>query len=322
MFHQLAFRLHPYYEGNRSIEYGITRLNYAFRRRVNPLIRAKVAHRELSHAELAARKRSDTIVILATGTSIAGITPKQWDFIGRHNSFGINMFLAHEFMPDMVHLEVAAPWAYPFCFEEKFYGQALKDPARDYAETPIVFSRQQVAKGFHPKFMPYVFPDPCQVYAYEGFRSLRIPLEKKISPDDLEGYDRDPAKPLLGVRSSLSLLVHFCYRLGFEKIILAGVDLYDKDYFWYDPGRYPEWQWHKEAMHQANAARERLYGFHKVKHGTTRFAKNGREFHSILTFLPAVNDLVLKPAGCELFVANPKSLLAKDLEVHPLADWG
>ncbi|HLA81367.1 MAG TPA: hypothetical protein VJP78_07100, partial [Thermoleophilia bacterium] len=53
----------------------------------------------LSLDEVRERKRSDTLFILGSGPSIRRVRPGQWEYLGQHESFGINFSLLLNIVP-------------------------------------------------------------------------------------------------------------------------------------------------------------------------------------------------------------------------------
>ena len=63
--------------------------------------RRQMGIRPFSDLDLRALKRSDTLFVLASGTSINQIPPARWKVIDQHDSVGFNYWPIHSFVPTM-----------------------------------------------------------------------------------------------------------------------------------------------------------------------------------------------------------------------------
>ena len=80
--------------------------------------------------DLRALKRSDTLFVLASGSSINQILPARWDGMAQHDTVGFNYWPIHSFVPTMYFLEtirlITASEMFPaFC-------RIAKQRAKDY----------------------------------------------------------------------------------------------------------------------------------------------------------------------------------------------
>ena len=93
--------------------------------------------------------------------------------------------------------------------------------------------------------------------------------------------------------NSLFDATNFAYALGYRRIVLAGADYYNKEYFWLPPGEsrpYETWVTATEPWSQAETVVEMMGRWHDV----------------------------MAAEGTQLLVYNPRSLLAERL---PVFSW-
>ena len=259
----------------------------------------RVKYTVLSTEDIMARKRSSTLVILGSGASINDISDSQWQFIARHDSIGFNFWFVHSFVPTFYHVEYLRDQ-----YELVNYSAIMKGVEKRYREVPFLMSSNTANTGWHPKYRPEVFPQNVKLYVYPHFIIKSIPRDRAIEPSDFGDLTANLGEAPYIVRGSLTTLVHIGFQMKHERIILAGVDLNNQRYF-YDDFNCMKWRTNQSSRKNSN-------------HPTTA----GREdkYHAVDTFLPAFNEIVLKPNGTELFIASKSSLLYPRLRYHPLSD--
>lgn len=168
-------------------------------------------------------KGSHRVYVLASGSSINGI--KDWESIGRHDSIGFNYWPLHNFVPKMYFLEVPRDKD-----RRESLASILKNRGHAYRST-VTFFRGGVARSFleheaagfglSQEYSEFSVLAPT-VKLYEI--SARLLLSKiwpnVINPIFSEGT------------SSVDKILVFCLIMGYEEIVLCGVDLSDVNYFY------------------------------------------------------------------------------------------
>lgn len=248
-------------------------------------------------------KTSDILIILGSGSSINDLTSKQWEYISRNDSLGFNFWWAHPFIPTFYHIEACVDVLQ--CSDIQYhYISLIKNLNDSYKRVPFLISQTTVNQGWHPKYHPQFFPPEVKIFVYGKIISKNIPLEREIKESDFYDVTFKFGDSPIQSCSSLTTIIHLGLQLGYKKIILAGVDLYDNQYF-HDGMSIMKW-------YRESKARE--YQGQAETHSTTF----NYDWHAVDSFIPAFNEFVLKPKGVELYVANPKSLLYPYLPYHSL----
>lgn len=196
--------------------------------RVGPWIRS-VANRPRYHfvdeTELRARRRSDTVFIFGSGSSLNDLSANEWEEIAHHDTFGFNWFVHERFVRCDFHLIRGIP---------------------DTDLDPKVW-RPQLAEYFrlirtNPFFAETAFLVHSGFRAINGNRTIgyrSLPTESPVFRWRTNVRDELPSdsfrKGLVHGHSTLQECINAAYLLGWRRIILAGVDLYDRRYFWLAP---------------------------------------------------------------------------------------
>jgi len=285
-----------------GISAGKTLLGHVFEGRH---LRRQGLRRRIHHLDISAHKRSDTLFVLGGGTSINRITPAQWDRIAAADSVGFNFWVVHDFVPTYFVFE---PIIEPDRAEVFFELMALR--SRGYRNVPIVV--KDIAVGKRPLDVSRI--------PRELLPSLHVSNDLYIPASDLDEvrsalrwmemlgiYDQRGRPRLVPhLRASLFYLVFFGLLAGYERIVLCGVDLWNKAYF-YDEAR---------ADYLARGIPVPRNHHTGQAHSTVDPALG----LPIDQLLYAVDELVLRPRGVDLMVAFDESLLHPRLPAYFRAD--
>ena len=246
------------------------------------LARRQLRDRILTEDELRARRRGDTVFVFGSGASLNAISAEEWEAIARHDTFGFNWFVLQDFVRCDFHLirQIAdsnrrTVWE-P---QTREYFEALSSSPH-YRDAVLLVQHELRARGVNLAFRLGVFPDTHPVFPFRTSRA-RLPAER---------FDEG----LVHGSSTLLDAVNAASLIGWTSIVLVGVDLYDRRYFWL-----PE---------DETRALDRLRG------------ASASDTHS-----QAATGLIetlgewrtaLRTRGVELSVYNPESLLARELPVY------
>lgn len=193
----------------------------------------------LQRLDLFSREKSGpTLFILGSGASVNQLAPAQFDQIEAGCSIGINVWAAHEFVPDCYAFESGG---YPPTSEEIEHRNYLTESLK----RPEVLTK-------NPTFMilrPSSPSDPQQFIAVPEELNHRRRLYGRAN---LVGCDQGslPLDLKAVVKKFLSCnkycavlpdngatvvrLIFLGAKLGFKKIVLVGVDLSNSPYFWFE----------------------------------------------------------------------------------------
>jgi hypothetical protein len=238
----------------------------AFRRNVS-------AYRVLDEPALRSTRKSDTVFIFGSGSSLNAISPEEWRAIEAHDTIGFNWFVRerfvrcdYHFVREVVDNDLDGSWK----VEVPLHFDLVRDEPQ-WANTTFM-----IQTGFR---------------ATNGNRSIgyrHVPLRNPIflwrtldrlvpSPSIREGLSHS--------HGTLSECINFAALMGWRHIVLTGVDLYDRRYFWL-------------------GADEPLFRDATVnaQHRTA----------NIVEGIGAWRD-IFEPQGIHLYTYSPRSLLARVL---------
>jgi hypothetical protein len=230
------------------------------------------AYRTLSEDELRARRRSDTVFVFGSGRSLNDIAPEQWRAIARHDVISLREFPRQQWVRADFHLTGEVDFIEP-------YAQRLRENPL-YAETAFVVQEGWFAESGNELIGRRLLPLGARVYRF-----------RRVSRGGYASPSRSLARGLVHAFNSITDATNFAYLLGWRRIVLAGVDLYNKEYFWLPAGE------------------TRTY----ERPGITASSEFTNARNTVDLF--ACWRAELEPEGVELFVSNPRSLLADVLPV-------
>jgi hypothetical protein len=184
---------------------------------------ASASYVELAPHEVARQRRSETVFIFGSGYSLNELQPAEWTHFARHDTFGFSGFIYQRWVRVDFHL--IRSW-----FMEFQDSTWLKRVAEQYAENlrsnphfskAILFLQREFSAEFSNMLTGARLLSG-------GTRLCRYHAAHRL--DDMptsrwkDGILRDPG--------TLAMAVNMAYLLGWKRIVLVGVDLYDNRYFW------------------------------------------------------------------------------------------
>jgi hypothetical protein len=180
-------------------------------------------YRELLPQEVALQRRSDTVFIFGSGYSLNELTPTEWKHFADHDTFGFSGFVYQEWVRTDFHL--IRSWAMAFHDKVRLrevavaYAEHLKNNP-NFANTILFLQREFSAEFSNTLTGDRLLPEDARVCRYRAAHRVdNMPTARWC-----DGITRD-----LG---TLAMAVNIAYLLGWKRIVLAGVDLYDNRYFW------------------------------------------------------------------------------------------
>jgi hypothetical protein len=179
--------------------------------------RSRGRYRELSEAELLATRRSDTAFIFGSGSSLNAIRADEWRAIARCATVSFRDFPRQSFVRADYHLTGEV--------------DSLDEYASRLRENPLyrdtVFVVQEGWRAFNGNNLlgRNLLPVGARVFRYtRTARGRQAPPTSAFRDGLVHGF------------GSVFPTTNFAYLMGFRRIVLAGVDLNDKRYFWLAPG--------------------------------------------------------------------------------------
>jgi hypothetical protein len=238
-------------------------------------------------------KKSGTVFMLGSGPSINGIPKQRWDAIARHDSMACNFWLFHNFVPTFYFYEAIG------CRDGKLsevFRRVAEKRAKEYAHCiKVVTGLGELAPDFD-LFRP-------GAWAHDLYTISTIPVAARNEREFMTGLRLVRSLGLFGrserikyifkQASSITGLISLAVRMGYNRIVLCGVDLQNGEYFYQDPELYADGA---EVEFQARNAPHKLVTSQPWK---------------ILTdaAVEIMTREILEPAGVKIYVESRSSRL-------------
>lgn len=233
------------------------------------------AYRRLSERELRATRRSDTAFVFGSGRSLVDITPEEWQRIAEHDTISLREFPRQQWVRADYHLTGEVD-------ELDEYARRLRENPL-YADTIFIVMGGLFAHMGNELIGRRLLPSGARI-----FRFRRTARWRYAPPSPT------PRRLVHGPNSIFDA-VNLAYALGHRRIVVAGADYYNKEYFWLEPGEARPYEPGVDAnapWPQADRVVEMMGEWREVMAGN----------------------------GVELLVYNPRSRLAERLSVFSWTD--
>jgi hypothetical protein len=247
------------------------------------------------------RKRSDTIFIFGSGYSLNNLTADEWAIIENNDTMGFSYFVLQKYVRMDFHLirelgltshdnnKRRYEWRGVF----GAYGKILRANSR-YKDTVFVVQGGWPAYAGNRFVGGGFLPPGAKLFRYRNGRRGHYPPARSFS----EGLTHGPA--------TVTDCVNFASVVGWRRIVLCGIDLYDRRYFWQAPGG---------EFFSIPGLTDQGGGEYS---GEGDVASEHRTSEPMLKWASLWKS-ELAARGVALEVLNPKSRLASVLPVHRLA---
>ena len=223
--------------------------------------------------DIRATRTSDTAFVFGSGRSLVEITSGEWQAIARCNTISLREFPRQRWVRADYHVTSEVDELEP-------YARRIRDNPL-YARTVFVVQGGFMAERGNELVGHHLLPHGAPVFRY------RRRARGRYAPPS-----RTP-RVLVHGPNSIFDATNFAVALGYERVVIAGADYYNKEYFWLAPGE------------------KRAYEPEEVD-----VAKEWGATPLILAMMAGWRR-ELEPAGIRLSVWNPRSRLA---EVLPTFD--
>lgn len=251
--------------------------------------RAQQHYTLLTEDDFRASRRSDTLFIFGSGFSLNSLTPQDWAYIAHHDTLGFNYFIYQQFVRADYHIfrELSAD-----ALDQSTWQPMLEEYARHIEQNPCF---KDTILLLQEGWMAIA------ANALVGLRLLntrrRILRFTNRRLEQGQGFLPTPRLQdgIIHHLGTLSDAIHLGYVGGWKEIVIAGVDLYDRRYFWLPP----------DQLRDNEAPDADINAPH-------------------LTAVRGIVDFVrlwqahLNQAGIRLWCLNPKSLLTETLPVYSI----
>lgn len=235
------------------------------------------SYRHLTEDELRATRTSGTVFVLGSGKSILDIPADRWRAMEQFQTVSFSQFARQEYVRADYHV----------------HGEVFRidEYARRFHENPRYASTIHVVQEGWPAHMGNeliarrLLPLDRPVFRYRRTaRAAYAAPSRRFSDGLVHGWN-----------SSISV-TNFALLMGWRRIVLVGVDLYDREYFWTPRG----------------VRREDEEPFLEVD---DRFLHAERIASVFARWRP-----IVAASGAEILVYNPRSILANALDVFTWQD--
>jgi hypothetical protein len=247
---------------------------------------------------------SDTLFILGSGSSVLNLTDEDFDLIRQHRSVGINMWALHPFVPDAYSLE----YSKNDDFRSESWIQLEKALNREEVRTRNPLFLHLRPSGDPPVLKKYSLPAGTQNRSIMYGRLNLIRGSEKAAQEDLKLLMQAQRNGMLPRNvvpdngASVVRLIFLAIREGFQNIVLVGVDLDSRPYFWLDQKFGP-------VSPEVMSAFPRPSG---EPHST--LSTDERPYQNDV-FIRLIAQLAPDFAGAKIFVGSKDSALASSLDV-------
>jgi hypothetical protein len=191
---------------------------------------------EIIGEEFKKYKRSETLFILGSGPSINKLTRRDFDLIEESDSVGFNFWLVHDFVPTF------------YCFQhtkinDSVLYKLLEYRREVYVDVPFIVRGSLLTtdvdfcRSMHSRYLDQSAVYLLNEYPVHSTYSGNIPelLEYLRNLGLLHHSILAAFTPKL--RGTLGLLLCLAYQMGYNKIVLCGIDMKDSRHF-YDASHY------------------------------------------------------------------------------------
>lgn len=181
--------------------------------------------KKLTPEEFIACKKSDTLVVLGSGSSINLITDKQWDQIRQWDSIGFNWFCHHPFGPTFFVIREQSNIS-SRNRDTETRERLFKDlNKKSYANTCLIVHD---ISHHSPKTFSWVEPSRLRKFPQNGIvvRDIKARLSRKLLTCSIF------EKGVVHGSCSLTNVLHIGLFLQYKRIYFVGVDLGNSRYFW------------------------------------------------------------------------------------------
>ena len=240
-------------------------------------------------------RRKDTIFIMGSGYSINDITREEWQhFVDIGDILSLNYFFRGKFVPINYHIcgDMPAPNYGLILMNNRYkknikayYDELFSNP---YHKDTIYFLRYKI--DFTKAPVPTAL---WALFFLKAFKNKQVCPYRIVTQKDAILEPSDNIHAIVHWNATLSDAINISYILGYKEIVLVGIDLYDRRYFWLERNETVEGDLKRDKMY---------YDIHSTA-------------DNVLSGMAVWNKYLIKK-GVRLYIYNPRSLLNKILPVY------
>lgn len=246
------------------------------------------------------KKKSDTIFILGSGSSINEYSSKQWEDISNNDSLGFNFWILHDFVPTFYMFELPGDED-----AKEFYLEKVRVKSLEYGSTLIFLKegnkgkkgvmnlpaelRSKVRTLFNPT-LPII-------------KAKHIDFALQVMLKFLSIFKKTEMLIVFNKRASLFSAIIFSYLVGYKKIVLCGIDLNNSNYF-YDSNA-------TNFQNNLKQPKESINPENKHKTDDTKYGEV-----TISKLVERIDKVILKPNNISLYIGTTNSALSSLLPYY------
>ena len=174
-----------------------------------------------------AQRRSETVFVFGSGYSLTELRPDEWALFAAHDTLGFSGFIYQRWVRTDFHL--VRGWDYGEAEAHRRWLRSARAYATTIAENPqfsrtVFVLQDEYPAVFARTLLGYrLLPGGARVVPYRTFRDDSMLPSRRLEDGLTHGT------------GTLCDAVNLAYVLGWTRIVLVGVDLYDSRYFWAPP---------------------------------------------------------------------------------------
>ena len=223
-------------------------------------------------------RKSDTVYIFGSGASINNISSQQWEEISKHDTVTFNWFAHQQFTNIDYYLikDISFCDRYRNNYLKEFlrFNRLLETNWKYYKDCLFILQNGSLATNANKLLYYRIFPKESKITKFTMYRGVDLKLPF----------------PFLSVKiGTLITAIHFALNMNWKKIVIAGVDLYNRDYFWFNDDDVREVDIRRGAKKTDK---------HNTSNGIIQILNNHLIPH-------------IAQSGQEIVILNPKSLLTE-----------
>ena len=274
-------------------------------KKINSLLLKKKNYETVINFLKIKKKIKKKIFIFGSGSSIKDLTRQNFKEIERNYSIGINKWIFHDFITDYYMIELKTNKYNSlkgFSNLNTMYKKRIINLLKIRKKKPIfliycpkykLLEMQNWIKGINPKrifFYDYIRPNISKKNLKKEFaQTLKYILETSKVSNIVS----------LGIGSSVERAVSLSIILGFLQVVILGVDLKNRRYFWNK----------KDKNFKGLRVKQKGSGLHK-----TAVKKSGNL--PIQNSIKIIDQIARKYYGSKILISTNKSILSAKLEKY------
>lgn len=172
-------------------------------------------------------KTSDTLFFLGSGYSASELSEENWNYVAQHDSIGLNNWIYHFFVPTYYVMETPLTTEYFPHVKE-----SINLRKKEYENVPFFIQYYHYKKSAN-HYNDLEIDSKMIFYNAPYMPNTTNPLLVKLMLEYWSGISNKTFKHLVHYASSLSYVLMMGAMMGYKKLILIGVDMNDKQYYFH-----------------------------------------------------------------------------------------